>query len=192
MGIELEFVTKSPNERRDTYRLTFEGEIKPSFKWLFLENLFVPVEANIFEAPVSRIKSKFGDELSFIDSFVWLAKKFQQTDYKLELVSSISKADYERLANKWLHHGIFAVTLPNQSFPSYLVPYFSLENHCSSHQSELDNQARVESYLKTMNISSARWNISFLFVPTPEILPHFIVGKKFGSEALPAYQLAAI
>ncbi|NJO94576.1 MAG: hypothetical protein HC820_10080 [Hydrococcus sp. RM1_1_31] len=178
MGIELEFVTKVSGRSSDTYRLTFEGEIQPSFKWLLLENLFVPVEPNIFEAPISRIQAKFGSKLDFIDLFVRLAEQFQQQDYKLELVSSISKADRDRLANKWLHYGIFAVTLPNQSFPSYLVPYFSLENYCSAQQSEPDNQVRVESYLKTMNIPSAHWNIAFITVLVHEILPHFIDGEK--------------
>lgn len=165
MGVELEFVNQESPEQGDTYRLTFEGKIQPIFERLFLQGLFNQIEPNVFEAPVRRIKSFFGDDLDFARLFLQLTEQYQQEDCRLELVSSISKADYERLANFWLHYGIFAITQPNFSIPCRLVPYFSLKNHCSPQQSELNSQAQIQTYLKEKNIPTATRNICLSIIP---------------------------
>jgi hypothetical protein len=152
MDIKLEFAPNSTSSQPDTYRLTFEGKIQPIFQKLFLQGFFKQVQPNIFEAPVSRIKSLYNDELDFVGFCIQLAEDCRQQDYKLELVSSISKTDYERLSNLWVYYGIFAVTEPGYLIPSDLVPFFSLRNYNSPQQSKPDNQRLVLNYMTENNL----------------------------------------
>lgn len=102
MNFDVEFVTRSSTELSDIYRITFEGEIQPAIRNFLSTDLWKQVQPNIFEAPISEVQqflTKLSSDLSEIDKstfpifFAMFANKAKQEVFRLEVVSSVSKAD---------------------------------------------------------------------------------------------------